>query len=167
VGENWQVKIEATSNIILPFTTASFQYGTTPFCQPLCGADRLLSEWGERLAAMLSRPPRFAATITWVAFGSDTVLRNHQKFPASRSLHGAYRSPRQLSARCDLARRGQNPRRAAPYGAAGFDCGCCLDRRERYSGAAEEYRNRGQIDTFYCDEDHDLAADVPPNLLLG
>ena len=37
VGENWQVKIEATSNIILPFTTASFHCGTTPFCRPLGG----------------------------------------------------------------------------------------------------------------------------------
>src|SRR5215813_7746153 len=76
------------------------------------GADRLLSEWGKRLAAMLSRPPRFAATIAWVAFGSDTVLWNHRKFPTSRSLHAPTR------ARCDLAPGGQNARR---------------DRSERYS----------------------------------
>src|SRR5215813_432192 len=58
------------------------------------GADRLLSEWGERLAAMLSRPPRFAATIAWVPFGSDAVLWSDRKFPISGLLDGAYRSPR-------------------------------------------------------------------------
>src|SRR5262249_54295 len=60
------------------------------------GADRLLSEWGKRLAAMLSRPPRFAATIAWVAFGSDTVLWNHRKFPTSRSLHAPTPAPSHL-----------------------------------------------------------------------
>jgi len=35
------------------------------------------------------------------------------------------------------------------------------------AAAAEECKNRNQLDTLYCDEDHDLVVDVPPNPLLG
>jgi hypothetical protein len=96
------------------------------------GADRVLAEWGERLAAMLSRPPRFAATIAWVAFGSDTVLWNHRKFPTSRSLHARVSAP--TRARCDLAPGGQNARR---------------DRNERYSDSRRGMQNRNQLDTLF------------------
>src|SRR6516225_4689359 len=114
------------------------------------GADRVLAEWGERLAAMLSRPPRFAATIAWVAFGSDTVLWNHRKFPTSRSLHARVSAP--TRARCDLAPGGQNAR---------------SDRNERYSDSRRGMQSQSARHAFYCDEDHDLVADVPPNPLLG
>ena len=29
------------------------------------------------------------------------------------------------------------------------------------SATAQEYRNRGQLDTLYCDENNDLVADAP------
>jgi hypothetical protein len=73
MGENWQAEIETTNSTILPFTTASFHYGTTPFCRPSPSA----SKCGGKLAAMLSLARQSLGPV----FGSALIVWINRKGP--------------------------------------------------------------------------------------
>src|SRR5262249_3590178 len=110
VGENAQPKIDTIQSIILPFTTASFRYGTTAFHRPFCNGRALRLRRRRLMGSEAVKPPGDpAAIIAQARFGS-ALAGALRKFHPCRCPAVGRRVSLQVERGANFARGGHNER---------------------------------------------------------